>query len=270
MPPFRHARSLLPLVRIVVITSVVLVAYMLLFEHRLIYYPTGGVIGSPSSPHDDVYFEARDGTRLHGWFLPHGAGRVLIVSHGNGGNIGHRREMADFLRQELEIDVFAYDYRGYGNSDGSPSEEGTYSDIRGAYDYARSRGYAPEKIYLMGQSLGTAVSVDLASEERVGGLILEAPLTSVAGVARRIFGLPMGWILRTRYDSIGKIGRIRFPIAIIHAQDDPVLPFDLGAELFDAANEPKLFFAVDGEVHEGAIMGLGLEKLGELKEFLFR
>ena len=263
-------RFLFALARIVVITSVVLVAYVMLFEHRLIYYPTGDVNGSPSSPHEDVYFASRDGTRLHGWFVPAGGERALIVSHGNGGNIGHRREMADFLSRELRIDVFAYDYRGYGNSEGSPSEEGTYSDIRGAYDYVRSRGHVPETIYLMGQSLGAAVTVDLASEERVGGLILEAPFTSIAGVARRIFGLPIGWILRTRYDSTGKIGRIHVPIAIIHARNDPVLPFDLGVELFDSAKEPKRFFEVDGEVHEGAIMGLGLEKLDKLKEFLFR
>jgi fermentation-respiration switch protein FrsA (DUF1100 family) len=255
--------------RILVLAFVFLVLYVTLFEHRLIYYPDRELSGAPESDFEDVRFVAGDGTPLHGWFIPSGSDRVLIVSHGNAGNISHRGSMGDFLKEELDVNVFMYDYRGYGLSEGEPSEEGTYSDIRGAYAYTRSLGYAPSNIYLMGQSLGSAIAVNLAAEEPVGGVILEAPFTSVHAIVRKIFHVPLGWVIRTRYDSVSKMSRIRVPVAVIHADGDPVLPIELGRELFEATNQPKSFFEIDGEIHEGAIMALGLERLNELKKFLF-
>ena len=256
-------------VRIVLVTLVALIIAVTLFEHRLIYYPTRVIDRTPEVAYEDVDFEAADGTRLHGWFIPGPGRRVLIVSHGNGGNIGHRASMADFLHEELQISLFLYDYRGYGRSQGAPSEDGTYSDIRGAYQRMRSQGFEPSDIYLMGQSLGTAVTIDLAAELDVGGVILEAPFTSVAAIARNRFYLPVDWILRTKYDSKEKISRVRAPIAIVHAREDPVVAFSLGADLFEAGAEPKRFFPVDGSVHEGVTIALGLVRLGELQEFVF-
>ena len=225
--------------------------------------------GVPDREFEDVNFTANDDTALHGWFFPAVSNRVFIVSHGNAGNISHRSRMGDFLNEELDVNVFMYDYRGYGRSEGEPSEEGTYSDIRGAYSYIRSRGYAPSDIFLLGQSLGSAIAVHLATEVPVGGIILEAPFTSVAAIARQIIHVPLDWVLQTRYDSLSKIPRLRILVAIIHAKADPVLPFELGRELFEAANQPKMFFQVDGEIHKGVIMALGLERLSELKAFLF-
>ena len=268
-PPRFVLRILASLGRIVVLTSVVVVLYVTLFEHRLIYYPDRELSGSPVNDFEDVRFTADDGTPLHGWFMPAGRNEVLIVSHGNAGNISHRGSMGDFLTDEFDVNVLMYDYRGYGRSDGEPSEEGTYSDIRGAYAYIRSRGYEPSDIYLMGQSLGSAIAVDLAAEEELGGIVLEAPFTNVAAIVRHVFHVPLDWIIRTRYDSLSKINRIRAPVAFIHATDDPVVPVELGRELFEAASAPKMFFEIEAEIHEGAIMALGLERLQELRDFLF-
>lgn len=262
-------KVLVPIVLIVLVTILTLVIAVALFEDRFIYYPTREIVSTPRVVYEDVDFEAADGTRLHGWFIPAPGRSVLIVSHGNAGNIGHRASMADFLHEELQVSVFLYDYRGYGRSEGTPSEDGTYADIRGAYARMQSLGYGARDIFLLGQSLGTAVSVDLAAELEVGGVILEAPFTSVAGVARSLFYVPLDWLLGTQYDSLEKIARVRAPIAIVHARDDPIVAFDLGSALFDAAPEPKRFFAVDGEVHEGATMALGLGRLRELKDFVF-
>lgn len=155
------------------------------FEERLIFHPERTLSSSPQSPYEDVQFPAADGTMLHGWFLPFkDSNRVFIISHGNAGNIGYRSEMAQYVRQEFRADVLLYDYRGYGKSSGEPSEQGLYSDLKGALAYVRSRGYSARSVYLMGQSLGTAVTVDLASREPVAGIILEAPFTNVRGVAR--------------------------------------------------------------------------------------
>ena len=257
--------------RVILMTSVALVVFVKAFEHRLIFFPDRETAGKPAGPFEDVFFEAADGTRLHGWWLPKAdASRVLIVSHGNAGNISHRAEAGEFVRDEFGINVLMYDYRGYGRSEGAPSEEGTYSDIRGAYAHAQSRGFQPESIALMGQSLGAAITVDLAAGERVACVILEAPFTSVAAMARKLYWfLPLGSLIQTKYDSLSKVSRIRAPIAIVHATRDPVIPQAFGRELFEAASPPKLFFEVKAELHEGAIMGLGVEDLRRLRAFLF-
>ncbi len=252
-------------------TSVALMVYVKLFEHRLIYFPERELTGSPAGPFEDVFFEAVDGTRLHGWWLPAPDARgALILSHGNAGNIGHRAPVGEFLREEFGINVLMYDYRGYGRSEGSPTEEGTYSDIRGAYAYVRSRGFQPESVVLMGQSLGTAVTVDLAANEKTGAVILEAAFTSVPAMGRTLWwSLPIRGMITTKYDSLSKIARIRSPIAMIHATGDALIPFAMGRELFEAASAPKQFFRVNADVHEGAILGLGLEDLQRLKDFLW-
>ena len=135
--------------------------------------------GRPAGLFEDVFFEALDGTRLHAWWLPApNARRALIVSHGNAGNMSHRAQAGEFFRDEFGINVLTYDYRGYGRSEGAPSEQGTYSDIRAAYEHVRSGGFQPESIFLMGQSLGSAVTVELAANEK------RVALPSVAAVAQ--------------------------------------------------------------------------------------
>jgi hypothetical protein len=191
------------------------------------------------------------------------------MNHGNAGNISDRHEMGEYLAEELDVSVLMYDYRGYGKSEGQPSEEGTYSDIRGAYAYVRSRGYPPSTILVFGQSLGTAIAIDLAAHETVRAVILEAPFTSMGAVARRhAFGLPIDYILTTRYDSLSKAHAIRVPVAVIHANRDPVIPFELGMDLYREFPGPKRFFEVQGEIHEGALLALGVERTRELKEFV--
>lgn len=257
--------------RIVLMLILGLAAYFKLFEKRVIFHPERTLTGFPRIPYEDVHFIAIDGIQLHGWFVPFSeSARVFIVSHGNAGNIGDRHEMAEYITRQFQASVLMYDYRGYGQSAGEPSESGLYSDLRGALAYVHSRGYSPDSVYLIGQSLGTAVTVDAASQERVGGLILEAPFPSVRAVARYYaFSLPVDYLLSSRFDSASKIPQIRVPIAVVHGKRDPVIPFDLGQHLFEAAVGPKKFFSVDAEVHEGALMALGLEQTKQLREFLF-
>lgn len=265
------AKALKFAARVTLLTLVALIIYVKLFEHRFIYFPDREVAGAPTAPYEDVFLNASDGTRLHGWWLSRPEStRALIVSHGNAGNITYRAEAGDFLRTELGMNVFMYDYRGYGQSEGEPSEEGTYADIRAAYAHVKSRGFSPASIFLMGQSLGTAVTVDLAASEQVGGVILEAPFTSIPAVARKfLWTLPLLPFATTKYDSLSKIGQIRVPLAIVHATGDPVIAHEFGRELFVAANPPKRFFEVKAQLHEGAIMALGLEDLRRLRDFLF-
>jgi len=260
------------LVRITVMLIIGIFIYFKLFEHRLIFYPESTIAGVPGIPYEEISFKALDGTDLNAWLIPfEGSPRIFVVSHGNAGNIGDRWAMGEYLHNEFQSTVFMYDYRGYGRSQGQPTESGLYSDLRGATRYVRSRGFAAEHIYLVGQSLGTAVTLDVASQEQVAGILLEAPFPSVSALARAYtFSVPFDYFWTSRFDSLSKLRSIRVPVAVVHGTKDPLIPFALGQQVFDAAHEPKRLFAVEAEIHEGALMALGLERTGELRRFLFR
>jgi pimeloyl-ACP methyl ester carboxylesterase len=261
-------RVLASVLRITAATAVVLLLYVNFFEQRLIYFPEAGLVATPESDYGDLYFETGDGICLHGCRMAMESPHALIVSHGNGGNVGYRTEMGEFLREELRTNIFMYDYRGYGQSEGSPSEEGAYADIEAAYRTARARGFTPENIFLMGQSLGIGVSVDLPSRETIGGMILEAPFTHVGAVLRHHFRIPIDWLLKTQYDLLGKINHINVPLAVVHARGDPVVPYERGNALFEAAPKPKRVFTLDADFYEGSIMGLGVQRMGKLRAFI--
>ena len=236
----------------------VLAAFLMIFEEKLIYFPARELEATPGAlglPHDEVFLTASDGTRIHGWFLPAdppGRGAVLVC-HGNAGNVSGRLDRAVRLENELGLDVFLFDYRGFGRSEGSPDEEGTYQDGLAAYGYlAEDRGIEPSRIVLFGESLGAAVAIELARRVPAGALVLEAPFTSIAAMAKVAYPfLPTFWV-RTKYDSLSKIGEVGLPVLIFHGTRDDVVPFAQGEELFRAAREPKTFVPVEGAGHSDA------------------
>jgi hypothetical protein len=242
-------------------------------ERSFIYFPERELIGDPADfglPFDDVSFTAGDGVRLHGWFAPGESGVTWLWCHGNAGNISHRLENLRLLHDELGVSVFIFDYRGYGRSEGSPSEEGTYRDAEAALAHVLSRpDVDPERIVYFGRSLGAAVAVELATRRPPFALILESPLPSIAELARHHYPfLPVGGLLRTKYDSLSKIGRVRVPLLVLHGDQDEVIPFEAGRKLFEAANEPKRFYAIRGAGHNDTYIVGGREYFRALREFV--
>ena len=227
----------------------------MLFERSLIYFPSRAHDWTPGDfglAADEVWMTAEDGSRVHGWFLPcPDSRRTILFAHGNAGNISHRLDRVRLLQSRLRTDVLLFDYRGYGRSEGSPDEEGTYRDTRAAHDYlTKTRGIAAEKIVLFGESLGCAVVLDLALTRCCAALVLEAPFTSVADMARAVLPfLPIAPLLHTRYDNLAKVGRLRAPLLILHGERDSVVPLAQGRRLFAAAPEPKRFSAIPGADH---------------------
>ncbi len=247
-----------------------LAIYLWFFEYRFIFYPERTLAGKPHHRHEDIRFAAIDGTPLHGWFIPFdGSKRVFIISHGNAGNIGDRVDYTEFVLSEFRENVLAYDYRGYGQSDGKPSEEGTYSDLRGAIRYVQTRGFQSNQIFLIGQSLGCAVTIGVAYQEPVAGIILEAPFTSIRDMAKHYaFSIPIGYAFRTRYDSLSRVPSLHVPIVVVQGTRDPIIPSEFGRRIFAAATAPKLFFPVNAEIHEGALMALGIQDISRIRRFL--
>jgi fermentation-respiration switch protein FrsA (DUF1100 family) len=252
----------------------------LLFEGRLIYFPSREIELTPDSlglEHEEVFLEAADGIRVHGWFLPALARRspsyTLLVCHGNAGNISGRLDRSLRLHRELGVDVFLFDYRGFGRSEGSPSEEGTYRDAVAAHQYlVRERGVAPERLILFGESLGAAVAIELSLRERAAALVLEAPFASIAEMTRVAYPFlaPFTGLVRTRYDNLKKIPEVALPLLLFHGRRDPVVPFEQGEALFRAAREPKTFVAVENAGHADAYVAGGEAYWGAWKSLLRR
>jgi len=256
-----------------VIVLCLLGGLLLLFETRFIYFPTRGYDATPSGlglAHEDVWLTAEDGVRVHGWYLPvPGARWVTLVSHGNAGNISHRLDRALLLQARLRSSVFLYDYRGYGASEGSPDEAGTYRDARAAYRYlAEEKRVKADELVLFGESLGSAVSLELALDHPAAALVLEAPFTSVQDMAGTTIFAPLAPFVRTRYESLARVPRLRMPLLVLQGDRDEIVPPAQGRRLFDAAPEPKRYFAIPGAGHNDTYLVGGEAYWRTIADFL--
>lgn len=251
--------------------------FLVIFEKRLIYYPSTQVDLTPMAlglPFEEVHIEVEPGVRIHGWFIkatkaPSVA--TILFSHGNAGNIADRLDRVQSWR-DLGADFFLYDYRGFGRSSGSPDEEGTYRDGRAAYDHlVKVRGIDPARLVLMGESLGSAISIQLALDRRAAGLVLEAPFASIAHMATAIYPfLPVKFFVRTRYDNLAKIPRLQIPLLVTQGTQDEVIPVEQGRMVFEAAPEPKRMFVVEGAHHNDVYVVGGDRYRREMSDFLAR
>jgi fermentation-respiration switch protein FrsA (DUF1100 family) len=262
--------------RILALVAVVC-TLMLLFEHRLIYFPTRALEATPRGlglAYEDLALVAEDGVRLHGWYLPVADSRLtLLFCHGNGGNVSHRLDRALLAQAHLRADMLLFDYRGYGRSEGTPDEEGTYRDARAAWRWLLGRGQRPDRIVIFGESLGSAVALQLALDTNgaAHALVLESPFASIPEMARSVYPfLPLWPLVRTRYDNLGKVGRLRVPLLVLHGDRDDVVPFAQGRRVFDAAPEPKRFYAIPGASHNDTYVVGGDRYWRVVAEFLER
>ena len=236
---------------------VVVVLAFWITQERLIYFP-GPRPGRPPASRiaelSEEWIDASDGVRLHAWLVrPRANGAVsgaILVCHGNAGNIELRLPLAEAFAG-MGLATLLFDYRGYGASTGKPSEKGTYLDAEAAFDRLRCEpGIPAERIAAWGESLGGAIAIELGLRRKLAAVVVEDTFTSMAEVGADLYPwLPVRLLLRARYDSIGKVGRLECPILVIHSPEDDVVPFDEGRRLFEAAREPKRFLSTGG-LHE--------------------
>jgi uncharacterized protein len=242
-------------------------------ERYFIYYPTKGVQEDPSMiglPYEDLTLTTEDSVRLHGWFIPGTeADKTIMIFHGNAGNIGHRTGWIGGLHT-LGYNIVIIDYRGYGDSEGEPHEDGLYRDATAAYKWWHDhRDNKSEKLILLGESLGGAVAIDLAQRITPAGLIVQSAFSRASDMAKRFF--PLGLLqplLGVHFDSAEKIKKVTCPKLFIHGNKDEIVPFHLGQTLFELAPPPKTFFEVEGAGHNDLIWIGGSEYLRIIGEFL--
>ena len=229
-------------------------------QASLIYYPETGrnIIAAPDYvglAYESVEISTADGETLHGWFVPAPAANgTVLFFHGNAGNISHRMEYL-LMFHRLGYNTFIFDYRGYGQSSGSPSEAGTYLDAQSAWRYlTEAKDIPPARIVLFGESLGGAVAAWLAMNEKPGMLALASVFTSVPDMAAKIYPfLPVRLLSRFDYNTIEYLQSVTCPVFIAHSPQDEIVPFAHGRALYQAAPEPKQFLELQGGHNTGFI-----------------
>ncbi len=230
------------------------------FQARLVFYPETGreIIATPAQiglPYEDIQLKTPDGISLHGWYVtatqPRGA---VLFLHGNAGNISHRIDSVKMFHR-LGYSTLIFDYRGYGNSGGAPSEQGTYRDAEAAWRYLIEQRHIPScRIVLFGESLGGAVGAWLAARQKPAALVIASCFTSVPDLAGHFYPyLPVRWLARIRYDTAENLRAAAAPVLIAHSPEDEIIPFEHGRALFAAASPPKQFLELAGGHNDGFI-----------------
>jgi fermentation-respiration switch protein FrsA (DUF1100 family) len=236
---------------LVTLCAIVFLFFFIRFiEKRSLYFPFKNIEATPQDiglDYEEIFVSAEDGVQISGWYIPSQTARATVLfSHGNAGNISHRLEKIKILH-DLEVNILIFDYRGYGMSKGSPSEEGLYLDAEAVYSYLVSeKKIMPQKIIGYGESLGGAVTVNLAHKHELGGIILEGSFTSVRDMAKRYLPFIPVIVYKPSFDSSEKIKGIKAPKLHFHSLNDEVVPYDLGKKLFEAAPEPKELVQLQG------------------------
>ena len=229
-------------------------------QPRMLFFPFESLSATPVDwglDYEDVRFFAEDGVELHGWLISAPTRRstspdTLLFFHGNAGNISHRRESIAIFTA-LGLDVLIIDYRGYGRSDGSPSEQGLYADAAAAWTWlTRTRAIPAEKIVIFGRSLGGALATQLAARTQPAALIVESSFDRLQSLAETHYPLLSHLIpLRYRFASVEHMAAVRCPVLVLHSPDDQVVPYRLGQRLYEAASEPKVFVELHGDHNQG-------------------
>ena len=226
-------------------------------QRRLIYFPfsdSPDVSAAAGLPIEHVAFRTSDGLLLNAWFVRAGGASgprpTVLVFNGNAGNREHRLALAEALSQR-GLQVLLTDYRGFGGNPGAPSERGLGADARAARAYLVSRpDVDAAKIVYFGESLGAAVAIDLAAEHPPAALVLRSPFTSMTDIGSYHYAmLPVGLLLRDRYPSLDRIGKVRVPLLVVAGDRDTIIPLEHSRRLFEAANDPKQFVVVPGADH---------------------
>ena len=252
-------RALLPVLGLAVAVVVILTVLAYFAQESLVFFPDRTLRATPADVglrFEDVRLTTEDGIGIGAWWVePERARGAVVFAHGNAGNISDRLDVIR-LFVGLRLSVLAFDYRGYGSSDGSPSELGTYRDMEAAVAYLRSvRGIGPERTVYYGESLGGAVAVATALRLPPAALVLESTFTSVRAMAAVHYPFVPGFLAtRVRYDSRSRVRELRCPLLVLHAPDDRIVPYRMGRELFEAAPGRKAFADLEGDHNDGGLI----------------
>ena len=229
------------------------------YQSRLVYFPTSDAIATPLAvglQFEQVFLQSGPQARIHAWYVPReGARFTVLFCHGNAGNISHRLDTVRLLH-ELGLNVLIFDYAGYGQSTGQPSEAQTYQDGLTVWRYLTEvRALEPAQIVLFGRSLGAGIATQLATRVDPGGLVVESAFTSVPDLGAELYPLfPVRWLARIHYDNRSRLAAVSAPVMVLHSRDDRTIPLAHGEQLYEVASQPKQFLEMSGGHNDGFVV----------------
>ncbi len=256
----------------VALLVVALLALMFARQEALVFFPGRTLAATPADAglaFEDVELATADRVRLHGWWIPAGdpTGRAVIVCHGNAGTVAERLDHARLFHR-LDLGVLLFDYRGYGRSEGRPSEIGTYHDMDAAVAFLGTRGIPAASTVYFGESLGGAVAIEAATRHRPAAVVVESTFTSIAAMARVHYPFVPGFLVtRVRYDSLARVAALRCPLLVLHSPDDEIVPYAMAERLLGAAPGPKRLVRLAGGHNDGGVTASASAQAA-LREFL--
>ncbi len=266
--------QMLKIIYVIGAAYLLFVAFVYLMQGRMLYLPNiagRSLVMTPADAdmeYDDVTLVTDDGVRVHGWFVAGESDQVVLFFHGNAGNISHR---LDSVRQflDLGLSVFIIDYRGYGESEGKPSEAGINRDADAAWRYlTETRQIPPEHIVIFGRSLGASVAARVAALRNPRGLIVESSFTSVPDIAQELYPwLPARWLSRLRHATRDHVRDVRCPVLVVHSRDDEIIPYHHGETIYATAREPRTLLTLRGS-HNDAFLRDSRNYSSGLEQFL--
>ena len=222
------------------------------FQRKLLYHPFSPQITGKGLIHnfETINFKTSDNFELKGWFhLKNSNKKTILFLHGNAGNLDNRIDKLNFLGN-MDINFLIISWRVYSGNPGNPSETGLYKDALGGIEWLNKKGISNDRIILYGESLGTAITTEVAQNENFAGIILEAPFTSMVDMGQKIYPIfPVKFLLKDKYESKNKIKNIKSPILVLHGRKDKIVPFYMGEKIFEMANSPKFKYFTDLDDH---------------------
>jgi fermentation-respiration switch protein FrsA (DUF1100 family) len=252
-----------------------LLVVLIFGQSRLMYFPSRHIVSTPKDTglaYESLRLTTSDGVAIAAWWIPvpQPQAPVILFAHGNGGNISYRLPYIRIFHQMGLASLF-FDYRGYGESEGEPSEQGTYLDGEASWHYlTQIRNISPQQIVIYGESLGGGIATYLAAKYQPAGVILGSTFTSIPDRAKELFPLmPVDLIGQFQYNNLERLAQIQVPVLVIHSPQDEIIPFHHGRRLYEAANEPKFFLEIQGSHNEGFLDSLPIYQAG-IEEFIKR
>ena len=222
------------------------------FQRKLLYHPFSPQITGKGLIHnfETINFKTSDNFELKGWFhLKNSNKKTILFLHGNAGNLDNRTDKLNSLGN-MDINFLIIAWRGYSGNPGKPNETGLYKDALGGIEWLNKKGISNDQIILYGESLGTAITTEVAQNENFAGIILEAPFTSMVDMGQKIYPIfPVKFLLKDKYESKNKIKNIKSPILVLHGRKDKIVPFYMGEKIFEMANNPKFKYFTDLDDH---------------------
>ena len=246
---------------IVVLFFVLATGYVAIGQSKYVYFPDNDVVATPTSvglAFEDLSLKTEDGESIKAWYVPCEAAKndamTILFCHGNAGDMGDRVGTLQTFHK-LGFNTLAFDYRGFGESSGEPTEDGTYLDAMACWDYlVDKRKDRPENIIVFGRSLGGAVACWLAVHADPAALVLESTFASIPAMAHEMFPfLPVSLFCRFKYDNVSNVADVHCPVMVAHGQKDRTCPYEHGRKIYEAANEPKQFVEIKGDHNDGGL-----------------